>query len=345
MIALGLACMASGVAIGWWRWAGDSTATVDRKQEPANIAKQPSHLKSESVSQPVSETLRRLTTDLAAMEKLSPKSFASAMVDNWLEYASPDAHLKRGLFLDQCNPERAVEFYLEFKRRKGIPLTQNSGELREFFTMMGKRFGPELTERYLALNPDGIPEIDSHIHGWAMAQPKAAVDWLNGLPANSPLYTTSLKGLVWGLGESNPTTALQVYRNLTAADQKETVWNMTNSVVEKRGLHSLNQLLESATPSERLDILRAAAEHATWRPPAEYVSEMAPHLNVAPFLAKDFPSIANRWVTAAPQEALSWLATNATNDNYAQALSITAQALRNQGLESEVNSALRQGQP
>jgi hypothetical protein len=279
-------------------------------------------------------------SELEKMKSMSPDEFAIHMADSWLAYGNVDEHLRRALYLSACDGERAVSFYREYIRRKGGP-AQNDQQLREFFTIAAKQDGKRFLTRLLQLNPDGVGELDSLVHGWAAKDPAGAVAWLNSLPEGTPYYSQALKGAIWGLAEESPSRALQVYQQLDSGDRnKDTLWGLTNSTVMNHGLQGLTELLSGLGDSgEKEQFVMASMEYSMKEPPAEFVKWMAGPLEATPALRRNYEQMAARWAVAAPEDALRWLGENAAKASSA-ALSVVATQLNNAGKGQELDAWL-----
>lgn len=134
--------------------------------------------------------------------------------------------------------------------------------------------------------------------------------------------------MMWGIAETTPLTALKIYRDLDKPDQQETVWNMTNAIIQRNGLSALTPVLDQATPEEKETFLKSVQHHAQHAPPSEYFAAMARHLPSAPFLTSSFSKVAARWAATDPEKALLWAQQNASSPDTAAASIIMAHALQ-----------------
>jgi hypothetical protein len=340
-----LTALGAGFGGGWLVWgrrgeAAPQTETVAKKlvKDPAAQTATPTPQAPEDDTAHAAEVV---ATELERIKKMSMKEFSIRMADAWLDYGHPDSHIRRALYLSACDGERATAFYLEFKHRKGLTLQQES-PLREFFTMVAKRDGKEFLSEIMSVSPGGVCEIDSLIHGWASASPGEAVEWLNSLPEHSPLYTQSLKGLIWGLAENSPAGALKVFQQLGPSDRnKDTLWGLTSSTVMNHGLKGLTELVAGITDqSQKQQFLMAAMDYGMREPPGEFVKSLARSLEEAPALKGNYNFMATRWTTAAPKEAMAWLGQNGLKSDAPAALAMVTSGLVRNGRTLEVENWL-----
>jgi hypothetical protein len=333
--------LGTGIGMGWiWRVEREEAgapASRGIQESKARLSDRAKRAQADAQG----ESKARVVTELERMEGLTVSEFAVNMADAWMDYGDPDNHLKKALFLSACDAERATAFYLEFKRRNGLKV-QDNAMLQEFFTIVGKRDGKEFMEQLLAASPEGVPEIDNVVHGWAVANPQQAVDWLNTIPDGSPYYGIALKGLIWGLAESSPSTAVQVYEQLDAADRNgATARNLILGTLQNHGMKGIYEMVTSAGNEEnRRQFLAAGMESGTGRPPAEYVKWMAEPLESAPDLRGHFERMASRWAANAPDEAMNWLMQNGLGGGGRVALSSMAASLVRTGKGAEVDAWL-----
>jgi hypothetical protein len=265
------------------------------------------------------------------------------MADMWMDHFNADNQLRSALCLATCDADQAMAFYREIKRRRGLTFEEwpgggEGGLLCDFLIVVGKRDGKNLMNQMVAAAPKGIAQLESLMHGWAAAKPHEAVDWLNELPADSPYSGLSLRGLMWGLSESSPATALEVFRKLDPADRSG---GMVNQIVTPTlGTHGLKGLVELvsgiADESERELFYTAAVRTGVNQPAQEFVKWLAEPLETAPYLKDDFNRMANRWAASAPDDAMAWLRQNGLKSGQSTALSLVAASLAGNGRGSEV---------
>jgi len=180
------------------------------------------------------------------------------------------------------------------------------------------------------------------MHGWAAAKPHEAVDWINELPAESPYSRLTLRGLMWGLAESSPNTALEVFRKLDPADRSG---GMIDQIVAPTlgtyGVKGLVELVSGiADESERQQFYTAALRTGANQPAAEFVKWLAGPLETAPYLKDDFSRMAGRWSEKAPDEAVQWLKQAALQPGGTTALTIMATSLARQGRGEDLKTWL-----
>lgn len=335
------ASLGMGIVIGWMLWGGrveehERTSRgmqgwMARTAEGAESARRNAQEASKEAA----------VTELESMGQMTVSQFAKNMVDAWMDYGDPKNHLKKALYLSACDGERAAAFYLEFKRRSGLTLQENA-MLQEFFTIVGKRDGKAFVEQLLAASPKGVPEIDNVVHGWAVANPQQAVEWLNAIPDGSPYYGIALKGLIWGLAESSPSTAVQVYESLDAADRNGTnARNLILGTLQNHGMKGIQEMVNSAANEEdRRMFLKAGMESGTGSPPGEFVKWMAGPLESVPDLRSHFERAASRWAANSPDQAMDWLAQNGLSGGGSVGLTSMAASLVRAGKSGEVEAWL-----
>lgn len=252
----------------------------------------------------------KVAAELKALKGLSNKEFAKSLADAWMAHGDPDSLLRKGLLMAACDAGKARSFYDEFKRRKGMASQQEGGqELREFLTMAGKRFGRELVTDLLKDHPEGLPDMDSLLHGWVSVEPDQAVEWLNGLPVDSTLYSNAVKGIVWGLGESSPATAVGVFLNLPPEERDSKLyWSLSSSAIRGHGIQGLTEVLAGIPDeTERRMMLGSGMQYAMGEPPREFVQGLAGYVDSTPAIEGLFQMKAGQWADAAPSEAMDWL--------------------------------------
>ncbi|HWB04752.1 MAG TPA: hypothetical protein VG796_17115 [Verrucomicrobiales bacterium] len=280
----------------------------------------------------IDHTAALVSAELERMKSMPVQEFAERMAEAWLSpKADPDMLLRRGLYLSVCDVERGMAFWKEQSRRQGLRLDENY-KLQDLFQALGHRDGKRLMELMVQALPKG--PYNGAAHGWASAAPREAVDWLNTLPESAPGYDSALQGIMWGLAENSPATALYAYERLRPQDQNyHTALNMTLSTVRNFGLKGLNELAMGAKdPAQRQLLLTSVLNHpSTNEPPAEFVRWMAGPLETAPYLRANFDKMASRWVAGAPDEAMAWLQQNAQQPGQDTALSIVAASLAGKG--------------
>ena len=211
---------AVGLCGGWMLWGGKENAAegvVSRaiaSGRPGENGPRKADRKASLTAGPVgSHAAEVMASELDIINALTPQEFGIAMTDLWLAAPTPDNLIRRGLYLASCNGERGEQFYVEYKRRKGLSHGENSG-LGEFFTGTGSQDGRDFLDRMLKIAPGGFCELECVTHGWALTDAQGAVDWLNALPEGAPYYQQALRGLMWGLAQVSPEQAMQVYTKL-----------------------------------------------------------------------------------------------------------------------------------
>jgi hypothetical protein len=337
---IGLCGLAGGLLWGWLAW-GRNAGLSARGGEVQGQASRAGGPVERGTPPAASATAADIVSDWETVNALSPEAFAVYMADAWLKVGDPQAQLRRALCMMVCDTDRAMAFYQEFKKRKGLTLKEDAAELRELITMVARKDGRHFLERMLQLAPSGAGELDSLIHGWASADPPGSVEWINALPDNSPIYAQMLKGLLWGIGENSPTTAAKVFQTLAPADRNDdTIHSVSESTFFYHGLTGLNEMLAGvADAGLRRELATATGTGLAMRSkPSEYVQQMAAHLTVDnPRLQGCYTNMAQRWVQAAPQEALDWLQQEALGPANEAALAAMTRQLINTGSHAAVS--------
>jgi hypothetical protein len=283
----------------------------------------------------------RYIEELKSLKRLSDTEFASRMADVWLEREDPESLLSRALFAEACDSGKAKAFYEEFKRRKGLSSQEECSVLRNFLTMAGKRYGPELVKQLLASNPAGTRELDSLIHGWVSVEPTQAVEWLNSLPEDCPFYSRSLKGILWGIGEMSPASAAATFLKLPSEERNRKFDSLTGGVLKGHGFAGLAELADHfPDPADRANLLMGSLAYAMEKPPADFINGMAGHLLTIPNLSASFQIMASRWAKSSPLDAVAWLEKNADNADQSPAVSLIAAQLSQAGQSDAVDAWL-----
>jgi hypothetical protein len=332
----------AGFGVGWLVGGsrGESSqqaaGRIPKAEAPAKTAAETGKATAPVINREHSVDL--VTSELDKIKTLSVKEFGTHMADVWLDYGHPDNHIRRALCLDACDGERATAFYREFKRRKGMTFKEDSLQLREFFTIVGKHDGSGFMKQILEASPQGVAELGSLTHGWAAANPQEAVAWLNSLPEGTTYYKQALDGAMWGIAETSPATALKVYLELDPADRNTgTAHNIANSTVMNHGVKGFSEFLATVTDeNDRKQFITTGMEYGMREPPGDFVKWMADPLETAPYLKNSFARMANRWAATAPGEAMEWLSQNGLKSGQSTALSLVAASLAGNGKGGEV---------
>ena len=282
------------------------------------------------------------TAELKSLRRLSDAEFASRMADTWFARENPENLLSRALFAEACDSGKAMAFYDEFKRRKGISSQEDGGlVLRDFMTMTGKRYGAELVHKLLETNPQGTWELDSLIHGWVTAEPTQAVEWLNALPEDCPFYSKSLQGIVFGIGEISPSSAADIFLKLPAEERNKKFESLAGGVIRGKGMVGLNEMAaQLPDETDRVNLLMSSLPYAMKKPPADFINAMAGNLSLAPDLSRSFQIMAERWAKTSPTDAIAWLEKNADNADQTHALGVMASQLSQAGHGDAVDAWL-----
>ncbi len=284
----------------------------------------------------------RLFQELQALRILSDAEFARRMVEVWSSRDTPENLLQKALFAEACDSGKAMAFYDEFKRAKGLSAHDDGGSpLWDFLFQAGRRFGGDFVLQMTGSHPEGTCELDTIVHGWVCSDATQAVEWLNSLPEDSPYYSKALKGIVWGIGETAPDFAVTTFSSLPDEERNEKFESLGGGAVSGRGIAGLveiaNQFPEA---SDRENLIMSSLIHSMRQPPAEFVDGMAGQLSSVPRLAGPFQEMAGRWVKASPSEAIAWLETNANAADQAPALGLMAGQLSRAGHAAAVDAWL-----
>lgn len=323
-----------GVFCGWLVWGPAKTLAGKPGRQPgmqSTLSKLPHHESGTAKDNPAAAAAA--TSEI--IRGLSPEAFGRYLADAWDKPDNPEAQLRRALCLMEIDAERATAFYQEYKRRKGLQISDNAGDIRSLITVAGRKDGRRFMEAMLRLAPEGAPEMDSLIHGWASTDAEGSVEWLNALPEGTPIYPHLLRGLMWGLAETSPATAATVLQSLAAEDRTpESISSVAESTYDYHGLTGLNSMLAGVEDASLRRALATATGtgRAMNAKPSQYVAEMAQHVtldNAA--LLGTYTNMSQRWVAAAPQEALEWLQQAAQGPAGAAALQTVTQQLASAG--------------
>lgn len=271
--------------------------------------------------------------ELKSLKRLSDAEFASRMVETWFARENSDNLLRRALFVEACDSNKAMAFYDEFKRRKGLTSQEDAGTpLWNFMFSAGQRFGPELLQKLTESYPQGIPELDTIVHGWVTANPTQAVEWLNALPEDCPFYSKSLKGIVWGIGEASPNFAANTFLKLPPEERNQKFESLAGGAINGRGITGLIEIAaQLPDETDRANLLMSSLPFAMNKPPADFINGMAGQLSSVPALSRPFQIMAGRWVNSSPNDAIAWLEKNADNADQAPALGFMASQLSQAG--------------
>ena len=340
----------TGLGMGWLLWGGRE---VPADGSSGRIARSIAGIPGTAAERKTTEAAQQahaaevVARELEKLKTLPVEAYGRHMADVWLDHFNVDNQLRSSLCLATCDADQAMAFYREIKRRKGLSFEEwpggaEGGKLCDFLILVGKRDGKNLMNQMMAAAPRGIAQLQSLMHGWAAAKPHEAVDWLNELPADSPYSRLSLLGLMWGLAESSPGTALEVYRKLDPADRNDWMTGqLVTPTVANYGMKGLVELVSGVTDvSERQELYTAAVQHGMNQPPGEFVKWMAEPLESAPYLQDGFRQMAARWSEREPEEAMQWLAQAAKKPGGDTALSIMAASLTRQGKADGVKAWL-----
>lgn len=241
------------------------------------------------------------------VENLTAEQFGQRYAELMAGADSTASLLERAAMLGTMTPERAAAAYLAYKQRTGASLKQNTQEIRHLLTVAGERDGAATIAAMQKAAP-GFTEMSSLVHGWALKEPAAAVEWYNNLADGDPQRKTALDGLMWGLSLRDAATVGKVFRDLSLQDQLTSGRSLGRSLFTAQGGEEVNRLIEGMPPEVVQQCLVGACERAGRRAPAETVPWLASHLGVADAVDESFLSNWHRWSTADPAAAEEWRA-------------------------------------
>ncbi|MEK7953909.1 hypothetical protein [Luteolibacter soli] len=284
----------------------------------------------------------RFAAELKTLKGLSDAEFSRRMVDVWCERESSENLLRKALFAEACDSDKAKAFYEEFKRRKGLsPQDEGGSQLWEFMFQAGKRFGGDFMQKYTEAYPQGTRELDTIVHGWVSSDATAAVEWLNGLPEDCPYYSKALKGIVWGIGDTAPDFAARTFLNLPEEERNQKFESLGGGAINGRGITGLVEIAAQLPEAkDREKLVMSSLMHSMKQPPEDFVSGMAGQLAAIPRLSGAFQEMAGRWVRSSPTDAIAWMGNNADGADQAAALGLMAGQLSRAGRGDAVDQWL-----
>ncbi len=354
LVAVFLMGMAGGLAVAW-SFLGEGEPAKGKeaivKERDLKMDRSiPFRNGDRSAVKPVPESTEPLAPSRidgmrAEIAALSDEEFGKQMSSAWSTKlgATPEGLMRKALFLAACDGDRAIEFYAAYKDRKGMSLTNEGGqELRAVMTQLGRTDGKGFMEKLLAESPEGTWDMDSLMHGWAATNLDEAVEWMNSLPEDSPVFSKVVKGLVWSLGEVSPEAAMSVFSNLAPEERDaKTYRSLSSSVVQNQGIAALGNLAALAPDKAEQDrIFMHGMEYANYKPSRTFVKDMAPFLETYPQVTGNFSERARKWISVEPVEVLLWLDENAKSGASASALGLVAAELNRAGHQAELEKWL-----
>lgn len=285
---------------------------------------------------------RHFASELKSLRNLSDEEFANRMADVWLAREDAANLLSKAIFSEASDGKKAMAFYEEFKRRKGLSGQEDAGQpLWYFMFTAGQRNGAEVLQKMMDTHPGGILEVDTIVHGWITTEPNKAVEWLNSLPEDCPFYSKALKGIVWGIGEMSPPAAVDTFLKLPAEERNQKFESLAGGALSGHGFTGLNEIAALLPGDEdRKNLLMNSLPFAMNKSPGEFVDGMAGHLSQVQDLTGPFHTMAGRWVRSSPDEAISWFQKNAESAEPSPALRIMADRLSKAGHGDKVEAWL-----
>jgi hypothetical protein len=236
---------------------------------------------------------------------MNPDEFGARYSELLTGPENAESLLERSVMLADITAERAAAAYRAYKRRIGASDQENSNEIRAMLTAAGERDGMAALKSMLREAP-GFCEISSLVHGCALKDPVAAVDWFNGLQPDAPEQANALTGLMWGLGQKDADMACAVFRKLSPEDQMAAAAGVSRSILAGEGLGALDRLVAGLSRPLVEKCLTSAVSRARSLPPQEFVPWLTTHLSECPTLNEPLLTAWQRWLTTDPVAANAW---------------------------------------
>jgi hypothetical protein len=244
---------------------------------------------------------------------LTPEQFGQRYAELLSGTDSADSLLERAAMLATIDADRATACYLAYKKRLGASFQQNNQEIRHLLTVAGERDGAKVIAAMQKAAP-GFQELSSLVHGWAMKNPAAAVEWYNNLPDNDAQRKTALDGLMWGLSQRDTATTRKVYLSLSPEDQLSSGRSLGRALFTSGGGAELDRLMEGLSPEATQQCLQGACERVFRRAPSECTPWLASHLGVSDLVNQTFVDAWSRWSVSDPIAAEKWRAAAAQSN-------------------------------
>lgn len=259
--------------------------------------------------------------------KMSPQEYGQRFAELLAGTNSADALLERAAMLAAVDGERGVAAYVAFKNQTGTPPGHYSAEVEQLFTVGGQRDGAKMVAGILKEAPDS-KEIASLVHGWAMTDPQAAVDWYNSMPDDYPGLRDSINGLMFGLAQRDAELAKKVYHSsLSPEDQSVSAALLSHSLLVAHGPEAVDRLVEGLPPDIAAKCLEGASNRSGRRRPEGMVPWLSTHLGTSGAVDRAFVENWGAWMKNDPAAAENWrTAAVASNPRIAQILSPPAPA-------------------
>lgn len=259
--------------------------------------------------------------------KMSPQEYARRFAELLAGTNSADALLERAAMLAAVNGERGAAAYIAFKKQTGTAPGRYSAEVEQLFTVGGQLDGANMMAVIQKEAPDA-KEIASLVHGWAMADPDAAVEWYNSLPDDYPGRRDSINGLMFGLAQRDAAVAKKVYHSsLSPEDQSVSANLLAHSLLVAHGPEAVDSLIEGLPQEIAARCLEGASNRSGRRRPEGMVPWLATHLGTTGTVDRAFVEYWGAWMKNDPAAAENWRAAAvASNPRIAPLLSPQPQA-------------------
>lgn len=167
------------------------------------------------------------------------------------------------------------------------------------------------------------------------------MEWLNSLPEDCPFYSKSLQGIVFGIGETSPASAADIFLKLPAEERNKKFEYLAGGVIRTHGFAGLSEVAAHfPDATDRANLLESSLPYAMEMPPADFINGMADHIRSEQKLEDSFQIMAGRWVKTSPLDAIAWLDKNADSAGQAPALAIMASQLSHAGHDDAVDTWL-----
>ena len=279
------------------------------------------------------DTIRRIPD-------LTPEDYAVRLESLMREGLTLNESLEQTAMFSMANAEQGAAFYRLHKEEAGLSSKLETKEFRNFLLMMGQKNGRRFLDHIIEeIPPDSSGDASSITHGWAIVEPQAAANWLNELPDDHPLLGLSMRGVIFGVAQSNVQTAITVFNGLDPLDVNDySIDPFANSLVMNHGLAAMDDYLASDPSPE---IANRVIEKGLWaidrRPSDEYLPWAAPKLDSYPMLQSHFRSTFQKWALEDPTKSVSFFYEQAASPTPSvKSLEIMTQQLLVSGQEGTI---------
>lgn len=342
LLPAALVLLSAGFASGWWfasrqaRTEKTSTAAFRAATaSPSAAASGPASPNAAAAprSSPSGGTrvqamsVEGLHAIVTRLKDLDPKAYAEAMAESEHCIDQTKRNLYRTALEISATSEQAAAYLKLYKEKRGLPPEKNVQDLRNALTYAGQREGIQALHNILKEFPDGVCELDSLIHGVALHDPAATVDWYNELPDDSKLRHSALIGMMYGLGQGGTDSGLKVFGQLNAEDQATCLNGFANAYCQGRGIAGADELLAIVPPELRNTALEPMIVGLSNLPEEEYLPWASRHLTENPQAHYYVSSAAGTFARRSPDAAFAWAETAAAESTTSSAASMVMAAL------------------